>query len=155
MRALLRLVVRSNVENLAKGFNRTGVELRTGVGFDVGEGLVVRLTRAVGPVRGDRIVGVTDGDTIKLLDSNNVEYKIRLTGIDAPERGQPFGTASTKHLASMVVGKEVFVESSKQDRYGRTLGKVWVRPSDCPSCGKIFPKTGRIYDLRVVGAPAG
>ena len=72
-----------------------------------------------------RVVGVTDGDTIKLLDSHNVEHKVRLTGIDAPERGQPFGAASTKHLASMVAGKEVFVESSKEVRYGRMLGTAF------------------------------
>ena len=85
-----------------------------------------------------RVVGVTDGDTIKLSDTNNVEHKIRLTGIHAPKRGQPFGTASTKHLAFMVAGKEVFVESKKKDRYGRTLGKVWVQPSDCATCGKTL-----------------
>jgi endonuclease YncB( thermonuclease family) len=85
-----------------------------------------------------RVVAVTDGDTIKVLDSTNTQHKIRLTGIDAPERGQPFGTASTKHLASMVAGKEVLVESEKNDRYGRVLGKVWVQPSDCPACGKTL-----------------
>jgi endonuclease YncB( thermonuclease family) len=85
-----------------------------------------------------KVVAVTDGDTIKTLDSNNVQYKVRLTGIDAPEKAQPFGNASRKYLASLVAGKNVRVESSKKDRYGRTLGKVWVQPSDCPSCGKTL-----------------
>ena len=85
-----------------------------------------------------KVVAVTDGDTIKVLDSNNVQYKVRLTGIDAPEKAQPFGNASRKNLASMVAGKDVHVESSKNDRYGRVLGKVWVQPSDCPSCGKTL-----------------
>ena len=85
-----------------------------------------------------RVVAVTDGDTIKVLDDANNEHKVRLTGIDAPERGQPFGTVSTKHLASMVAGREVFVESDKKDRYGRDLGKVWVQPNDCPTCGKTL-----------------
>ena len=83
-----------------------------------------------------KVVAVTDGDTIKVLDSNNVQHKVRLTGIDAPEKAQPFGNASRKHLASLVAGKEVRVESSKTDRYGRVLGKVWVQPVDCPGCGK-------------------
>jgi endonuclease YncB( thermonuclease family) len=83
-----------------------------------------------------RVVAVTDGDTIKVLDLDQVQHKIRLTGIDAPERGQPFGTVSRDHLASLVAGKEVRVESTKSDRYGRLLGKVWVQPADCPSCGK-------------------
>jgi len=84
------------------------------------------------------VVAVTDGDTIKVLDSSNTQYKVRLTGIDAPERGQPFGNVSREHLASLVAGKEVFVESEKNDRYGRALGKVWVQPSDCPTCGKTL-----------------
>ena len=83
-----------------------------------------------------RVVAVTDGDTIKVLDSTNTQHKVRLTGIDAPERGQPYGTASRDHLASMVAGKDVRVESKKNDRYGRVLGKVWVQPGDCPTCGK-------------------
>lgn len=85
-----------------------------------------------------RVVAVTDGDTIKVLDADNTQYKVRLTGIDAPEKKQPFGDASRKNLASLVAGKEVLVESNKQDRYGRALGKVWVQPSDCPSCGKTL-----------------
>ena len=85
-----------------------------------------------------RVVAVTDGDTIKVLDASNTEHKVRLTGIDAPERGQPYGTASRDHLASMVADKEVQVESTKSDRYGRVLGKVWVQTSDCPTCGKTL-----------------
>lgn len=85
-----------------------------------------------------RVVSVTDGDTIKVLDSEQVQHKVRLTGIDAPERGQPFGTVSRDHLASLVAGKEVWVESTKSDRYGRLLGKVWVQPADCPTCGKTL-----------------
>ena len=84
------------------------------------------------------VVSVTDGDTIKVLDAENVQYKVRLTGIDAPERGQPFGTTSRDHLVSLVAGKEVQVESDKSDHYGRVLGKVWIQPSNCPSCGKTI-----------------
>jgi endonuclease YncB( thermonuclease family) len=51
---------------------------------------------------------------------------------------QPFGRVSRDSLASLVAGKEVRVESDKNDRYGRTLGKVWVQPADCPTCGKTL-----------------
>ena len=85
-----------------------------------------------------RVVAVTDGDTIKVLDNNGVQHKIRLAGIDAPEKAQPFGNASRKHLASLVAGKDVRVETTKKDRYGRVLGKVWVQPGDCPDCGKTL-----------------
>jgi len=85
-----------------------------------------------------KVVAVTDGDTVKVLDANRVEHKVRLLGIDAPEKSQPFGNASRKHLASLVAGKEIFVESAKSDRYGRLLGKIWVEPGDCPGCGKTL-----------------
>ena len=52
-----------------------------------------------------RVVAVTDGDTIKVLDNTNTQHKVRLTGIDAPEKGQPFDNKSREHLASMVAGK--------------------------------------------------
>ena len=85
-----------------------------------------------------KVVAVTDGDTIKLLDANQVQHRVRLVGIDAPEKSQPLGNASRKYLASMVAGKEVRVESAKNDRYGRVLGKIWVEPADCPGCGKTL-----------------
>ena len=49
-----------------------------------------------------RVVRVTDGDTIVVLDSANTQHKIRLTGIDAPERKQAFGTKSKDHLSDSV-----------------------------------------------------
>ena len=85
-----------------------------------------------------KVVAVTDGDTVQVLDAADVLHKIRMTGIDAPEKGQPFGNASRDNLASLVAGKSVFVEASKTDRYGRTLGKIWVEPADCPGCGRTL-----------------
>ena len=85
-----------------------------------------------------RVVAVTDGDTIQVLDSEKKQHKVRLTGIDAPEKSQPFGTKSKQYLAAMVAGKDVLVESDKTDRYGRVLGKVWVQPRDCLTCGKTL-----------------
>lgn len=71
------------------------------------------------------VVRVADGDTITVLDSAKMQHKIRLQGIDAPERKQAFGTASRKHLALLVAGKTVRVEWQKRDRYQRIVGKVW------------------------------
>jgi len=75
---------------------------------------------------------VTDGDTITVTQ-NSFETKIRLVGIDAPEKsrkkhepGQPFSQASTKYLASLVLNKYVDIVSYGTDRYGRTLGVVYV-----------------------------
>ena len=77
-----------------------------------------------------RVVRITDGDTIVVLDASKVQYKIRLTGIDAPERGQAFGTKSKEHLSNLVAGKSVVVDYSKYDRYQRILGKVLLGGED-------------------------
>lgn len=77
-----------------------------------------------------RVVGVADGDTITVLDSTNSQHKIRLAGIDAPEKKQAFGNVSKKSLSDLVYGKQVKVEWQKQDRYGRTVGKVLVNGID-------------------------
>ena len=77
-----------------------------------------------------RVVRVTDGDTIVVLDSANVQHKIRLTGIDAPERKQAFGTKSKEHLSDSVAGKFVVVDYDKRDRYERILGKVLLSEQD-------------------------
>lgn len=77
-----------------------------------------------------RVVGVADGDTITVLDSTKTQYKIRLSGIDAPEKKQAFGTVSKKSLSDLVYDKEVHVEWHKQDRYGRIVGKVSMNGVD-------------------------
>ncbi len=73
-----------------------------------------------------KVVKVTDGDSITVLDNTNIQHRIRLQGIDAPERGQPYGNASRKHLASLVARKEVIVKWAKRDRYRRIVGFVIV-----------------------------
>jgi len=77
-----------------------------------------------------RVVKIADGDTLTVLDKSNRQHKIRLVGIDAPERKQPFGTVSRQNLADLVFGKEVAVEWHKQDRYQRVLGKVLLNGQD-------------------------
>lgn len=77
-----------------------------------------------------RVVGVADGDTITVLDSTNTQQKIRLGGIDAPEKKQAFGNVSKKSLSDMVFNKQVEIEWHKEDRYGRKVGKVFVNDQD-------------------------
>jgi endonuclease YncB( thermonuclease family) len=77
-----------------------------------------------------RVVGVADGDTITVLDAKNEQHKIRLAGIDAPEKNQPYGQAAKQSLSDQVYERQVSVETSKRDRYGRAIGKVLVDGSD-------------------------
>ena len=78
-----------------------------------------------------KVINVADGDTITLLDDTNTQHKIRLAGIDAPEKRQAFGNVSKQSLADMVAGQSVAVEWVKVDRYGRKVGKVLLAGLDC------------------------
>lgn len=73
-----------------------------------------------------RVVRVADGDTLSLLDENNQQHKVRLFGIDTPERDQPFGRAASRFLASRVAGKTIGVDEIELDNYGRTVGIVYL-----------------------------
>jgi endonuclease YncB( thermonuclease family) len=77
-----------------------------------------------------KVVKIADGDTLTVLDKSNRQHKVRLIGIDAPERKQPFGTVSRQNLATLVFGRTVAVEWHKQDRYQRVLGKVLLNGKD-------------------------
>ena len=73
-----------------------------------------------------KVVRVKDGDSI-VVERHDVKRtsEIRLAGIDAPELAQPWGIQSRSGLRRMVLGKEVTVEVTDRDRYGRLVGKVW------------------------------
>ena len=90
--------------------------------------LVVNLSVA-GTIVG-KVVGVSDGDTVTVLDANYVQHKVRLAGIDAPEKAQPFGQRSKENLSKWVSGRQVIVETTKNDKYQRAVGKVLVNRVD-------------------------
>ena len=71
-----------------------------------------------------KVVGVHDGDSFTLLDDNNVQYKIRLNGIDCPELKQAFGKTAKQFVSALIFDKYVTVETTKNDRYGRCIGIV-------------------------------
>ena len=77
-----------------------------------------------------RVVGVADGDTVTVLDADKTQHKIRLSGIDAPEKKQPFGQRSKESLSELVFSKTVTVVTDKRDRYGREVGKVLIEGVD-------------------------
>lgn len=88
--------------------------------------LLVLTTPALAQDIACKVVGVSDGDTITCLTSSNSQIKVRLNQIDAPETKQDFGTQSKKSLSDMVFGKQVVVKSTGKDRYGRTLGELYI-----------------------------
>lgn len=76
------------------------------------------------------VVSVADGDTVTVLDGTNQQHKVRLAGIDAPEKAQAFGNVSRQHLAQLVFQKQVTIEFEKHDRYRREVGKVLAAGRD-------------------------
>ena len=73
-----------------------------------------------------KVVKVADADTITVLDTNKKQHKIRFEGIDAPERGQAFGTKATDALKAAIGRQSVVVKVSGKDRYDRLIGTVFV-----------------------------
>ena len=71
-----------------------------------------------------QVVGVSDGDTITVLNDQKQQIKVRLYGVDCPESKQAFGTRARQFTSEQVFGKLVSVEVMDIDRYGRTVGIV-------------------------------
>lgn len=73
-----------------------------------------------------KVVSVSDGDTITILDSSKTQHKIRFEHIDAPEKKQAFGQKSKQFVSKYIFGKTVKVKTASKDRYGRIIGTVFL-----------------------------
>lgn len=73
-----------------------------------------------------KVIAISDGDTVAVLCSNNEQIKVRLAEIDAPEKKQAFGTKAKEALADKIFDKEIRLEGTKKDRYGRVIGKIYL-----------------------------
>jgi micrococcal nuclease len=82
------------------------------------------------PVVLGRVVGVTDGDTIKVLVAEKQLLRIRLAFCDAPEKKQAFGTRAKQAISELVFGKDIELRTHAIDRYGRTVAQVEVDGKD-------------------------
>lgn len=77
-----------------------------------------------------RVVGITDGDTLTVLDEGRQQTKVRLAEIDTPESRQPYGSRAKQALSNLVFGKDVLLVTQGTDRYGRTIGRVYIGTTD-------------------------
>lgn len=77
-----------------------------------------------------KVIKVSDGDTVKILDADNKIHRLRLAGIDAPEGKQAFGKVSGRFLSKMVSQKTVCVKGNKRDRYQRLVGVIHYQGID-------------------------
>lgn len=77
-----------------------------------------------------KVVGITDGDTIKCLTDNKKQIKVRLYQIDAPESKQAFGSKSKQALSNLIFNKHVKIINHGNDRYRRMLGTIYYYNKD-------------------------
>jgi endonuclease YncB( thermonuclease family) len=95
-----------------------------------------------------RVVGVVDGDSIRVVredDAAEQVLEIRLSGVDAPERGQPWWKTARRALAERVSGKSVRINAVTTDRYGRTVGEVYA-DDVCVGCELL--RAGHVWVYR-------
>src|SRR5580692_7249710 len=74
----------------------------------------------------EQVVKIADGDTLTVLDESKTQHKIRLAGIDAPEKGQAFGTKARENLVAKVFRQTVRIEVIDVDRYKREVGRIFL-----------------------------
>ena len=73
-----------------------------------------------------RVVGIVDGDTVKVLSPDNRQMKCRLFGVDAPEKAQAYGQQSKQSLSDLIFQRTVDVNVVDQDRYGRSVCQIFL-----------------------------
>jgi endonuclease YncB( thermonuclease family) len=79
---------------------------------------------------GGRVVAVQDGDTVTILDAARVQHRVRIAGIDAPEKSQAFGEVAKQSLVRLVHGQHVEARCPKRDRFGREVCSVFLGTTD-------------------------
>jgi endonuclease YncB( thermonuclease family) len=83
-----------------------------------------------------RVVEVSEGDVLVVEAGDGNRYPVRLAGVDAPERGQPFGEQASSRLRDWSLDRAARLEWEKVDRHGRAVGKLWVSSPDMPCLGQ-------------------
>jgi micrococcal nuclease len=89
-----------------------------------------------------KVVKVSDGDTVTLLVNGPETIKVRLSEIDAPETNQPWGNKSKQALSLLIATKNVTVSTTGKDRYGRTLGTIYLQQENI---NKLMVQNGNAW----------
>jgi micrococcal nuclease len=100
---------------------------------------------AQSPLQG-KVIKIIDGDTYDLLVDRHTTKRIRMEGIDAPERGMPFYKLSKIYLGQLCLGKQVSIEPAGLDRYGRTLAKT--RLANGKEAGLLMVEAGYAWQFK-------
>ena len=93
-----------------------------------------------------KVIGISDGDTFTGLNSDNLQLKFRIHGIDAPEKKQAFGSKAREHLGSLIFGQNVAVDVNDRDRWGRYIARVAT--DDGKDVGKEMIQAGLVWHYK-------
>lgn len=73
-----------------------------------------------------RVVGISDGDTFTVINQDKLQLKIRIYGIDAPEKGQDFGSKAKQAISDLIMGKDIQIDVQSRDSWGRLISYVYT-----------------------------
>jgi endonuclease YncB( thermonuclease family) len=93
-----------------------------------------------------KVTKVVDGDTIHAMDASKLTAKVRLHGIDAPERGQPYSRSAKNALSKMAAGASIKMRVIDRDRYGRTVAMIYLL--DGTNVNKVMVEQGYAWWYR-------
>jgi len=93
-----------------------------------------------------KVVKILDGDTYDLLLDNKTTIRIRIEGIDAPEKGMPFGKKAKQYLGDLCQGQTIKIQKTNKDQYGRILGFSYL--ADGRELGKEMLKAGYAWHYK-------
>jgi len=93
-----------------------------------------------------KVIKIIDGDTYDLLTDDKKTIRVRMEGIDAPEKGMPYYKASKKHLGSLCMNQRIEVVSTGEDKYGRTLAFSYL--SDGAELGHLMIEAGMAWHFK-------
>ncbi len=98
------------------------------------------------------VISISDGDTYDILVNGNKKIRIRMYGIDAPEKGMPFYKVSKKYLGSLCFKKNVRIEITDTDKYGRTVARTYL--DDGRELGLEMIKAGYAWHFKKYSSDA-
>lgn len=94
-----------------------------------------------------RVVGISDGDTYEALLPDKTTIKIRMEGIDAPEKGMPFYRVAKDYLSQLCFGRNVEIKKISTDRYGRTIARTYL-PGHPKELGLMIIEAGYAWHFK-------
>ena len=89
------------------------------------------------------VVGITDGDTFTVINRDKLQLKVRIIGIDAPEKKQAYGNKSRQTLSDLIFQQQIEIDVQYQEKWGRYVAKVYL--ADGRDVGLLMLQAGMAW----------